>query len=107
MKAGFCLDLLELIVEDFSFISSITSKNSDFEVKLTRDSSLKKRYMSKLISVLSEFGTEIFPQNKFNLPDKETQGTLASLVAGWNKYFSIRTLLATTRSTARKVNTFD
>ena len=51
-------------------ISSIISTTPDLEVNLTGDSSLKKRNMSKLISLLSEFGAEIFPKNKINLPLK-------------------------------------
>ena len=51
-------------------ISSIISTTPDLEVNLTGDSSLKKRNMSKLISLLSEFGAEIFPKNKINLPFK-------------------------------------
>ena len=50
-------------------ISSIISTTPNIEVNLTGDSS-KKRNMSKLISLLSEFGAEVFPKNKVNLPFK-------------------------------------
>ena len=51
-------------------ISSIISTTPNIEVNLTGDSSLKKRNMSKLISLLNEFGAETFPKNKIRLPFK-------------------------------------
>ena len=51
-------------------ISSIISTTPNIEVNLTGDSSLKKRNMSKLIALLSEFGAEVFPKNTVRLPFK-------------------------------------
>ena len=51
-------------------ISSIISTTPNIQVNLTGDSSLKKRNMSKLIDLLSEFGAEVFPKNKVHLPFK-------------------------------------
>ena len=51
-------------------ISSIISTTPNIEVNLTGDSSLKKRNMSKLIALLSEFGAEVFPKNTIHLPFK-------------------------------------
>ena len=51
-------------------ISSIISTTPNIEVNLTGDRSLKKRDMSKLISLLNEFGAEILPKNKVHLPFK-------------------------------------
>ena len=51
-------------------MSSIISTTPNIEVGLTGDSSLKKRNMSKLISLLNEFGAETYPKNKINLPLK-------------------------------------
>ena len=51
-------------------MSSIISTTPNIEVSLTGDSSLKKRNMSKLITLLNEFGAETYPKNKINLPFK-------------------------------------
>ena len=51
-------------------LSSIISTTPNIEVNLTGDSSLKKRNMSKLIALLSEFGAEVFPKNTVRLPFK-------------------------------------
>ena len=51
-------------------ISSIIATTPNIEVRLTGDNSLRKRDMSKLISLLNEFGAEIYPKNKTHLPFK-------------------------------------
>ena len=51
-------------------ICSILATTPNIDVKLTGDSSLRKRDMSKLIKLMSEFGAEFFPKNKKNLPLK-------------------------------------
>tara|TARA_B100001564_G_scaffold314268_1_gene288271 strand:- start:1578 stop:2921 length:1344 start_codon:yes stop_codon:yes gene_type:complete len=49
---------------------SILSTTPDIEIKVQGDRSLNKRSMKKLIEILSEFGAEFLPKNKFNFPLK-------------------------------------
>ena len=49
-------------------LTGILATTPNIDVNLTGDSSLKKRNMSKLINLMSEFGAEFFPKNKFFLP---------------------------------------
>ncbi len=51
-------------------IISILSTTPDIEVKIQGDRSLNKRSMKKLIELMSEFGAEFLPKNKFNFPLK-------------------------------------
>ena len=51
-------------------LSSIIATTPNIEVVLTGDQSLKKRNMSKLISLMNEFGAEFYPKNKVFLPLK-------------------------------------
>jgi 3-phosphoshikimate 1-carboxyvinyltransferase len=46
----------------------ILSTTPDIEIKIQGDHSLNKRNMKKLIELMSEFGAEFFPKNKFNFP---------------------------------------
>ena len=48
----------------------ILSTTPDIEVKVKGDHSLNKRSMKKLIDIISEFGAEFLPKNKFNFPLK-------------------------------------
>ena len=48
----------------------ILSTTPDIEIKIQGDHSLNKRSMKKLINIMSEFGAEFFPKNKFNFPLK-------------------------------------
>ena len=48
----------------------ILSTTPDIEVKLRGDKSLNKRSMRKLINLMSEFGAEFVPKNKYNFPLK-------------------------------------
>ncbi len=48
----------------------ILSTTPDIEVKIQGDKSLNKRSMKKLIDLMSEFGAEFIPKNKFNFPLK-------------------------------------
>ena len=48
----------------------ILSTTPDIEVKVQGDHSLNKRNMKKLIDLMSEFGAEFLPKNKFNFPLK-------------------------------------
>ena len=48
----------------------ILSTTPDIEVKLRGDKSLNKRSMRKLINLMSEFGAEFAPKNKYNFPLK-------------------------------------
>ena len=48
----------------------ILSTTPDIEVKIQGDHSLNKRSMRKLIKLMSEFGAEFLPRNKFNFPLK-------------------------------------
>ena len=48
----------------------ILSTTPDIEVKIQGDRSLNKRSMKKLINIMSEFGAEFLPKNKFNFPLK-------------------------------------
>ena len=48
----------------------ILSTTPDIEVKMQGDNSLNKRSMKKLIELMSEFGAEFIPKNKFNFPLK-------------------------------------
>ena len=48
----------------------ILSTTPDIQVNLKGDSSLNKRSMKKLINLMSIFGAEFFPKNKFNFPIK-------------------------------------
>ena len=48
----------------------ILSTTPDIEVKIQGDQSLNKRSMKKLINIMSEFGAEFLPKNKFNFPLK-------------------------------------
>ena len=46
------------------------STTPDIQIKIHGDHSLNKRNMKKLIEVMSKFGAEFFPKNKFNFPLK-------------------------------------
>ncbi len=46
----------------------ILSTTPDIDIKIKGDHSLNKRNMKKLIELMSEFGAEFFPKNKFNFP---------------------------------------
>ncbi len=48
----------------------ILSTTPDIEVFIKGDASLNKRNMKKLIDLMSEFGAEFYPKNKFNFPIK-------------------------------------
>ena len=48
----------------------ILSTTPDIKVNLKGDNSLNKRSMKKLINLMSIFGAEFFPKNKFNFPIK-------------------------------------
>ena len=48
----------------------ILSTTSDIEINIQGDSSLNKRNMKKLITVMSDFGAQFLPKNKFNFPLK-------------------------------------
>ena len=48
----------------------ILSTTPDIEVNIQGDQSLNKRSMKKLILLMSEFGAEFLPRNKFNFPLK-------------------------------------
>ncbi len=48
----------------------ILSTTPNIEIKVQGDHSLNKRSMKKLIKLMSEFGAEFFPKNKFNFPLK-------------------------------------
>ncbi len=49
-------------------LCSILATTPNIDLKLTGDSSLKKRNMSKLIKLMNEFGAEFFPKKKYFLP---------------------------------------
>ena len=48
----------------------ILSTTPNIEIKIEGDHSLNKRNMKKLIVIMSEFGAEFLPKNKFNFPLK-------------------------------------
>ncbi len=48
----------------------ILSSTPDIEIKIKGDESLNKRSMEKLIKLMSEFGAEFLPKNKYNFPLK-------------------------------------
>ena len=48
----------------------ILSTTPNIEIKIQGDHSLNKRNMKKLIELMSEFGAEFLPKNKFNFPLK-------------------------------------
>ncbi len=48
----------------------ILSTTPNIEIKVQGDHSLNKRNMRKLIKLMSEFGAEFLPKNKFNFPLK-------------------------------------
>ena len=48
----------------------ILSTTQGIETKIQGDASLNKRSMKKLIKLMSEFGAQFFPKNKFNFPLK-------------------------------------
>ncbi len=48
----------------------ILSTTPGLEIKIRGDHSLNKRSMKKLINIMSEFGAEFLPKNKFNFPLK-------------------------------------
>ena len=48
----------------------ILSSTPNIEIKVKGDDSLNKRNMKKLIELMSEFGAEFLPKNKFNFPLK-------------------------------------
>ena len=49
-------------------LTSILSTTPNINVRLTGDKSLKKRSMQKLITLMTKFGAEFFPKNKFFFP---------------------------------------
>ena len=48
----------------------ILSTTPDIEIKIQGDHSLNKRNMKRLIELMSKFGAEFLPKNKFNFPLK-------------------------------------
>ena len=48
----------------------ILSTTPDIDIRIQGDHSLNKRSMKKLIELMSEFGAEFLPKNKFNFPLK-------------------------------------
>ena len=48
----------------------ILSTTPDIEIRIQGDHSLNKRSMKKLINIMSKFGAEFLPKNKFNFPLK-------------------------------------
>ena len=48
----------------------ILSTTPEIEIKVKGDQSLNKRSMKKLIKLMSEFGAQFLPKNKFNFPLK-------------------------------------
>jgi 3-phosphoshikimate 1-carboxyvinyltransferase len=48
----------------------ILSTTPEIEIKIKGDKSLNKRNMKKLIELMSEFGAEFLPKNRFNFPLK-------------------------------------
>ena len=48
----------------------ILSTTPDIEIKIQGDNSLNKRSMRKLINLMSVFGAQFLPKNKFNFPLK-------------------------------------
>ena len=48
----------------------VLSTTPDIDIKIQGDRSLNKRSMKKLINIMSEFGAEFLPKNKFNFPLK-------------------------------------
>ena len=48
----------------------ILSTTPEIEIKVKGDKSLNKRNMKKLIKLMSEFGAQFLPKNKFNFPLK-------------------------------------
>ncbi len=51
-------------------IIGILSTTPDIEIKVQGDKSLNKRNMKKLIELMSEFGAQFLPKNKYNFPLK-------------------------------------
>tara|TARA_B100000579_G_scaffold434086_1_gene454203 strand:- start:325 stop:1674 length:1350 start_codon:yes stop_codon:yes gene_type:complete len=51
-------------------LTGILSTTPEIEVKIQGDNSLNKRSMKSLVLLMSEFGAEFFPKNKFNFPLK-------------------------------------
>ncbi len=51
-------------------IIGILSTTPDIEIKAQGDKSLNKRNMKKLIELMSEFGAQFLPKNKYNFPLK-------------------------------------
>ena len=49
-------------------LTSILSTTPNINVRLTGDKSLKKRSMQKLITLMTKFGAEFFPKNKYYFP---------------------------------------
>jgi len=48
----------------------VLSTTPDIDVRIQGDHSLNKRSMKKLVKIMSEFGAEFLPKNKFNFPLK-------------------------------------
>ena len=48
----------------------ILSTTPDIQIKIQGDHSLNKRNMKKMVDLMSKFGAEFFPKNKFNFPLK-------------------------------------
>ena len=48
----------------------ILSTTPDIQIKIQGDHSLNKRNMKKMVELMSKFGAEFFPKNKFNFPLK-------------------------------------
>ena len=49
-------------------LQSIIAVTPGLKIRLTGDASLRKRNMSRLIDILSQFGADFYPKNKVNLP---------------------------------------
>ena len=49
-------------------IVGLLSTNPDIQVQITGDQSLKKRNMSKIISLMNDFGASFYPKNKTKFP---------------------------------------
>ena len=62
----------------------ILSTTPDIEINVRGDHSLNKRSMKKLIKIMSEFGAEFLPKNKFNFPKEHKNYLIPQVLTNVN-----------------------
>ena len=82
----------------------VLSTTPDINIIIKGDKSLNKRNMSKLTNIMSKFGAEFYPKNKFNLPLKIISSDMPTAIvykSGVSSQLKSATILASLNAFGR------